>query len=177
MTEWVEQWTCIRFCIKLEHSSIEILQMILKATALGNWWLEASSWQHSCSGITSPAEFFWWNIKSLGDSAPKEPRFGALGLLTFPQTKITFERGEISDHWWDSGKYDGADDGDWENCVRSQGLAYLEGNWGIIVICTVFLVSLINFSSFHSTLLDTFWTGLVYWVGPKVHLFSSVRRR
>ena len=35
--------------------------------------------------------------------------------------------------------------GDWENCVRSQG-AYFEGNWGIIVLCTMFLVSHIFFS-------------------------------
>ena len=66
----------------------------------------------------------------------------------------------------DSGKYNGADDGDWENCVRSQG-AYFEGDWGIIVLCTVFLVSAsINVSSFHSTWLDTFWTdpvGLKQW--------------
>ena len=27
----------------------------------------------------------------------------------------------------------------WENCVRSQG-AYFEGDWGIIVLCTIFLV-------------------------------------
>ena len=30
------------------------------------------------------------------------------------------EKEEISDHWWDSGKYNRAADGDWENCVRSQ---------------------------------------------------------
>ena len=28
----------------------------------------------------------------------------------------------------------------WENCVRSQG-AYFEGEWGIIALCTMFLVS------------------------------------
>ena len=38
------------------------------------------------------------------DSAPLQPRFGTLWLLAFPKTKITFEREEISDHWWDSGK-------------------------------------------------------------------------
>ena len=32
-----------------------------------------------------------------GDSAPLQPRFGALRLLAFPKTKITFEREEISD--------------------------------------------------------------------------------
>ena len=39
---------CIKFCIKLEHSS-----MIQKATAMGNWWLAVSSHQHTCSCITS----------------------------------------------------------------------------------------------------------------------------
>ena len=80
-----------------------------------------------------------------GDSAPLQPRFGALWLLTFPKIKITFKREEISDHSWDSGKYDRAADGDWENSVRSQGTC-LEGDWGIIVLCTMFLVSCISFN-------------------------------
>ena len=66
-------------------------------------------------------------------------------LLVFPKTKITFEREGISDSRWDSGKYNGATDGDWENCVRSQG-AYIEGDWGIIVLCTMLLVSCIFFN-------------------------------
>ena len=33
-------------------------------------------------------------------------------LLASPKTKITLEREEISDCWWDSGKYNGAADGD-----------------------------------------------------------------
>ena len=37
MTERVEQQICIKFCIKLEHSSAETIQMIQKATAMGNW--------------------------------------------------------------------------------------------------------------------------------------------
>ena len=37
MTERVEQKICIKFCIKLEHSSMETLQMIQKAAAMGNW--------------------------------------------------------------------------------------------------------------------------------------------
>ena len=62
-------------------------------------------------------------------------------IQLFPKLKSPL----ISDHWWDSGKYDGAADGDWENCVRSQG-AYFEGDWGIIVLCTMFLVSCISFN-------------------------------
>ena len=31
MTEWAEQWICIKFCAKLEHSSVETIWMIQKA--------------------------------------------------------------------------------------------------------------------------------------------------
>ena len=90
----------------------------------------------------SYAEFFGKISNHPGDSVPLQPRFGALWLLAFPKTKITFEREEISDHWWDSGKYDRAADGNWENCVRSQG-AYFEGDWGVLsyVQCSLYLVS------------------------------------
>ena len=56
-----------------------------------------------------------------GDSASLQPRFGNLQLLAFPKPRIAFEREEISDHGWNSGKYNGAADGNWENGVRSQG--------------------------------------------------------
>ena len=90
-----------KFCVKLEHSSMEIFWMIQKATAVGNWWLTASSWQCTRSCITSPTELF--------DETSNHPRdFDVLWLLAFSKTKITFGREEISDHWWDSGKYDEA---------------------------------------------------------------------
>ena len=87
MTEQVEQWICIKFC-----SSVKTIQMIQKATAMGNWWLAASSEQCTHSHITSRAEFFGETSNHPGDSALLQPRFGALRLLTFPKTKITFER-------------------------------------------------------------------------------------
>ena len=37
MTERVEQQICIKFYIKLEHSSVETIWMIQKDTAVGNW--------------------------------------------------------------------------------------------------------------------------------------------
>ena len=81
-------------------------------------WLAASSQQcvHSC--IMSHAKIFGKTLSYPGDSAPLQPRFGAPWLLAFPKTKITFEREEISDHQWDSEKYNRVADGDWENCVR-----------------------------------------------------------
>ena len=37
MTELVEQLICIKFCIKLEYSSVETVWMIQKAAAMGSW--------------------------------------------------------------------------------------------------------------------------------------------
>ena len=85
----------------------------------------------------------------------KQHRFGTLWLLAFPKTKITFERKEISDCQWDSGKYNGEADGDWENCEGdSASLSYVQ--------CFLYLVSSsINVSIFHITWLDTFWTDFI----------------
>ena len=69
MTEQVEQQICIKFCIKLEHSSIQTVRMIEKATAMGSWWLAASSQQHTCSCIRSHAEFFDETSNHPGSSA------------------------------------------------------------------------------------------------------------
>ena len=161
MTEQVEQRICIRFCVTLEPSSMETIWMRQKAAAVGHWWWEASSRQCTHSCITSHAEFFGKTSNQPGDSTSLQPRFGTLLLLAFPKTKITFEREEISDCQWDSGKCDGAADGNWENCVRSQG-AYFEGDRGVIILCTMFLVSSsVNVSIFHSIWLDTFWTDFI----------------
>ena len=90
MTKRVEQWICIRFCINLEHFSVETIWMIQEAAVMGNWWLEASSWQcgHSC--ITCRVEFFGETWNHASDSALPQPRFGALWLLAFPKAKITW---------------------------------------------------------------------------------------
>ena len=124
MTDQIEKWTCMKSCNKFEHSSVEIIQMIQKAEAMGNWWLAASLGQCTCSCIMhhSSCRASGKASNHPGDSAPRESRFGALWLPAFPKTTITFEREEISDCRWDSRKYDRAADGDWENCVRSQGV-------------------------------------------------------
>ena len=116
ITEWVEQGICIKFCVKLEHFSVETIWMIQKAAVMDNWWLAPSSWQCTQSHILSHKDFFGETSNHPGDSAVLQPRFGALQLLAFPKSKITFQREEISDSQWNSGKYDVAADGDWENC-------------------------------------------------------------
>ena len=98
ITERVERRICIKFCIKLEHSSTETIRMIQKAAAMGSWCLAASSEQHARSCITSHAEFFGETSNHPGDSTPLQPRFGTLSLLVFSEIKINFERKEILDH-------------------------------------------------------------------------------
>ena len=161
LTEWVEQKICIKFCTKLEHSSTETTQMIQKTAVMGNCWLAASSRQCACLWITSCAEFFGKTLNHPDDSAPLQPRFGTLQLLCFPQTKITFEREEISDrrwlkkmqrgHWWRLGE------------LYEVPRCLLWKDWGIIVLCTMFLISSsINGSIFHVTCLDTLWTDSIF---------------
>ena len=168
MTEQVEQQICIKFCIKLEHSSMETIRMIQKAAAMGNWWLAASSQQCAHSCLLSHAEgFFCETSNHSGDSAYPIAQIWYPVTSGFPKTKITFEREEISDHRWDSGRYDGAANGGWENCVRCQA-ASCEGDWGVIVLGTMFLVSpSANVSIFHVTWLDASWTDLVFPAGKR----------
>ena len=123
--------------------------------ATGDWQLHHNNASYSY-------RVFWQNIKSPRRFSPPTAQIWCPVTLAFLKTKITFQREEVSDHWWDSEKYNRAADGDWENCVRSQG-AYFEGDWGIIVlivlivICIMFLVSSsINVSIFHIIWMDTF---------------------
>ena len=134
----------------------------LQPWAMGDWQLHHDNAPAHASHLVQ--NFFVKTSNDPGDSAPLQPRFDALWLLTFPKTKITFEREDISDGWWDSGKYNGAADGGWENCVRSQ-CAYFEGDWSITVLCTMFLVSCVLFNKclyFSYYMTGTFWTDLVY---------------
>ena len=115
MTERVEQRICIRFCTKLKHnSSVETIQMIQKAAAIGNWWLAPWLWRCAHSCIMSCAKFFGKISNHSGDSSPLQPIFGTLQLLAFPKTKITFEKKDFrvsmrfrkiwQGSWWQLGE-------------------------------------------------------------------------
>ena len=162
--------------INPKHSSADIIWMIQKAAAMDNWWLAASSRQYTCSCITTRAEFFLVKHQITQVSTSLQPRFGALWLLAFPETKITFEREEISDHQWDSRKYDRAGDGYWEKLVRSHG-AYFEGDWGVTVLCTMFLVYWFFFNKcpcFSCYMAGCLWTDLVYFLLVYLNIFYSL---
>ena len=87
MTEWVEQWMCIKFCVKFEHPSAETILMIRKAVAMGNWVLAASSQQCSCLCIVSPAEFFGDTSNHPGDSVPYSLDLAPCDFWLFPKLK------------------------------------------------------------------------------------------
>ena len=149
---WCEAWTVLHRNYSDDSEGHSSGQLVVGSFSMATYPLMHHI---SCS-------FFCETSNCPGESAPLQPRFGALRLLAFPKTKVTFEREEISDCWWDSWKYDRTADGDWENCVRSQG-AYFERDWVIIVLCSMFLVSTsINVSIFHITWLDTFWTDHIH---------------
>ena len=138
MSEWVEQESGSDFALSLNIPLQKLLGgfRTLQPWATGDRQLHHDNVPPHTSHLM---RFFGETSNHPGDSAPLQPRINTLRLLTFPKTKIIFER-EISDHGWRSGKHDGAADGDWENCVRSQS-AYFEGDWGVIVLCTMSLVS------------------------------------
>ena len=147
MTEQVEQWICIKFCIKLEHSSMETIQMIQKATPMGNWWLAASSQQRVLSCITSSAEFFGETSNHPGDSAPLQSWLGAPKLKSPLKGKRFQTNDEIQEN------------------VTGQLMTIGRTVWGPVVItlkgtetslshvqCFLYLVfPSINVSIFHST--------------------------
>ena len=85
-TVWPSQWICIKFCIKLEHSSVETNGMIQKATAAGNWWLAASSQQYICLFVMSCAQFSKTSITQV-TQPPYSPDLAPCNFWLFPKLK------------------------------------------------------------------------------------------
>ena len=119
--------------------------------------------QSALTCIMSCAECFGKTPNHPGDSSPLQARMASYNFWLFPKLKLLSKRRDFRPsmrfrkiHWGQlmmTGR-----------TVRSQG-AYFEGDWGIIVLCTMFLVSCVFFNrclyfSYH--MLDTFWTDLVY---------------
>ena len=135
MTEQIEWWICTKFWQK---KFIWCGRLHLWVT--GNWQL------HHNNVPTHASHFvFWWNIKWPRWLGPLLAQVWCPVSSSFSKTKMTFEREQISNHWWDSRKYYGAADGNWEDYMRSQG-AYSERDWVVIALCPVFLVSCIFFN-------------------------------
>ena len=163
MAEWVEQWICIKFWVKLEHSSVKTIQMIQKAAAMSNWWLAASSQQCAHSCVTSHSEFFSETSSHPGDSALLEPTFGTCNLWFFPKLKSPLKKkrfyiiDEIQENT--TGQLMVIGRTVWGPKVPT--LKGTEASLSCVQCFMCLLSSSINVSLFHSTLLDTFWTDLI----------------
>ena len=160
MAEWAEQWICTKFCIKLDHSSMETIQMIQKAAAMGNWWLAAvSTRQHACLYIISPAEVFGENEITQVTQLPYSPDLVPCCFWLFPKLKSPLK-----------GKRFPTVDEIQEN-TTGQLMAIGRTMWGAnvptlkgtemslsYVQCFLYLESSSrNVSIFHINWLDTFW--------------------
>ena len=86
-----------------------------------------SDWQFSLVSVPAHASHVVQRflVKHQITQVAQPPFSPALAPCDF--SKIAFEREEISVHQLGSEKYNRAADGNWENCVRSQG-AYFEGD-------------------------------------------------
>ena len=163
--DWVnEQRICIRFCVRLEHSSAEIIGMIQKATAMGNWWLAASSQQCTPSCITSPAEFFERNQITQVTQPPYSPDLVPYDFWLLPELKSPLKgkrlqtTNEIEENRMGQLMATG-------RTVWGPKVPTLKGTEASLsyVQCFLCLVSSsINVSVFHSTWLDTLWTDLIW---------------
>ena len=143
---------------------METIRIIQKATAMGDWWLAASSWQHACSCIMSNAEFFWKTSNPPHDWAPYSPDLVPYDFWLFPKLKSPLK-----------GKRFQAVDEIQKN-MMGQLMEIGRTLWGTkvptlkrteasssYVQCFLYLVSSsINVSIFHSTWPDIFWKDLIY---------------
>ena len=160
--------------LKLEHSSVETIQMIQKVAAMGNWWLAASSRQHALSVPHVSCRGFWWNIKSPRWLTPLQPRFGTLPLLALPKLKSSLKGKRFQT------VYDIQENTTRQLMVRMGELCEVPRCliWrGLRHHCPMYSVSCILYLLqqmslyFYSTWLGTFWTDLVH------HRIFKARRK
>ena len=87
VTEWVEQGICVKFCIKLEHSSAETIWMNQKGHSY--WQLMIGSFIMTMHPLTHhiSCRDFWWNIKTPRWFSPTIAPFGTCNFWLFPKPK------------------------------------------------------------------------------------------
>ena len=156
----------MNLCLKLELPSIETVQMVQKATAKGNWWLAASSQQHTRSCITPHTQFFGKTLNHPGDSVPLSPDLAPCDFWIFPTLKSPLKRDrfltidEIQENM--TGPLMVIGRTVWGPKVPI--LKWTEASLSYVQ-CFLCLVSLsVSVSIFHITWLDTFWVDLIEYI-------------
>ena len=115
----------------------------LQLWATGDWQLHHNNTPAHASGLMQ--SFLAKHQITQVTQTPYSPDLASWFFWLFPKLKSPLKGKRFQTIDEIQGKYDGAADGDWENSVRSQGV-YFEGDWGIVVLCTMFLVSYIFFN-------------------------------
>ena len=164
MTEWIEQWICTKFCVKLEHSSTETIWMIQETAVMGQLVI-GSFIMTTCPLMHHIlCRVFLQNIQSPRWLSPYGPYLAPCNFWLFPKLKSPLK-----------GKRFQTIKEIQENTMR-QLMAIGRTVWGFkvptlkgtevslsCVQCFLYLVSSsINVSIFHITWLNAFWTDLVY---------------
>ena len=133
-----------------------MIQMSEKATAMGNYWLAASSWQHACSCTCLVQNVFVKHQITQVTHPHYNPDLVPCNFWLLPKLKSPLKGKrfqtirEVQENT--TGQLMAID---WENCVRFQD-AYFEGDWVVMLLCTIFPVSSsINVSICHITWLET----------------------
>ena len=85
MTERVEQRICIKFCIKLEHSSVETIRMTQLLWATGNWQLHHDNVPAHASRLMQ--SFLVKHQITLVTQPPYSPDLAPCGFWLFPKRK------------------------------------------------------------------------------------------
>ena len=157
MSEWVEQWICIKFCVKFEHSSVEAIQMIQKPVAMGNWWLAAPSRQ-TLAHVSRAVQNFLVKHQITQVTQPSCcPDLAPCDFWLFPKLKSPLKGGKLQTineiqentrgQLWQLGELCEV-----PRCLLWRGLRH-----HCPMYCFLYLVSSsTNVSTFHITWLDTF---------------------
>ena len=117
MTEHAEQWICIKFALSLSIPLQKPFRWCRRPQlwATGDWQLHHDNVSTHASRVMQ--SFLWWLVMTSnhpGDSAPIQPKFGALWLLAFPKTKVTLKgkrfrtidelQENMTGSWWQLGE-------------------------------------------------------------------------
>lgn len=113
MSEIVEQWIFIKFCIRLENSSAETIQVIQKPLRDDAMSITQLHHDNVPTHESCPMQSFLVKHEITQVTQPfYSPYLAPCYFSAFPKTKIIFKREVILDRQWVSGKQDEAVDGD-----------------------------------------------------------------
>ena len=138
MTERIEQEICTNFVLSMNIPLQKLFRWFRRPKwwATGNWQLHHTNAPAYASHLVQ--SFFGKTSNHPGDSAPLQPRLGALWLLACPKTKSPFQTiDETQENM--TGQLMAIGRTVWGPKVN------FKGNWGIIVVRTMFLIFCIFF--------------------------------